>query len=44
MDIETEHFDIVLADLVADVLGVVFGQVIVFQGQVLALAGCAGIG
>jgi len=34
----------VLADLVADVLGVVFREVVVVQNQFPALADCAGIG
>ena len=38
MDIEAEDLDIVFADLVTDVFGVAFAQVIVFQDQLLAVS------
>jgi hypothetical protein len=44
MDVEAEYLDIVFADLVADVFAVVSGELVVFQGQALAVSDCTGIG
>ena len=44
MNIEAEDLDVVLTDLVPDFFGVVLRKFLVFQDQLLALAGRGGAG